>query len=437
MSVLLIGLNHRTAPVEVRERLAFSREGIAAALMVFRRRFPATEAAILSTCNRVEILVNSENDEAGPERVIDFLSHVRDVPVSAFKSHLQVVEGKDVFRHFFRVISGLDSMVLGEHQIVNQLKQAYQIAHEQKTAGPVLHRLFHHAFGVSKRIRSETGIADGKTSIPSVAVDVIGREMPDFSHRRILIIGAGEMAQLTAQYLAEANAQHFAVTTRTLSNAKALAEVCHGEAVPFAGLDDQLAKADIAITATSCPAAIITSERIIACQERRGHRALLLIDLAVPRNVGADVAKIGGVSLYDVDALGRIVSGNCRQRESQVEACQRIVDEEVAAFEGWLAESRVRPLIEQMYQDVRALAEIEVRGLFRRCPELSERQREAVEQLADRLVSKLMHPCVSAVRRPSFTDSAATLAEAFRATRLSFDMKLRDIQQREAEPVKA
>src|SRR5687768_7672176 len=200
MSMLLIGLNHHTAPVAVRERLAFSREGAATALALFHRRYPEAEAAIVSTCNRVEMLINNGPDAAD---LLRFISETRDVPVNQFEPHLYVHAGRDAIRHVFRVISGLDSIVVGEYQIVNQLKQAYQLAHEHETAGATLHRLFHHAFGVSKRTRSETGICDGKTSIPSVAVDVMRMAVPDFAGRRILLAGAGEMARLTAEYLRE------------------------------------------------------------------------------------------------------------------------------------------------------------------------------------------------------------------------------------------
>ena len=419
MSILLTGLNYRTAPVEVRERLAFSREGVAAALLLFKKQFPQAEVAILSTCNRVEILISSE-DAVAPEQVIEFLARVRDVPPASFREHLYRLEDADAVRHIFEVIGGLDSMVIGEHQIVNQLKQAYELAVEQNAAGPVIHRLFHHAFGVNKRLRSETSIAEGKTSMASVAVDCIRESIGDLHDRRILIVGAGEMARLSAEYLCQAEAGNFVVTTRTLSNARVLADVCHGRAVPFQELDEQLRQADVVITATSSPAAILTASRIAKAQQSRGGRALLLVDLAVPRNIEPQVRSIPGICLYDVDSLGEIIGQYRRHRSGQIAACQSIIEEEVAAFQKWLAESRVRPLIEQMYEDVRALAAIEVRGFFRHCPDLTEPQRHGVEQLADRLVGKLMHPCVRAVRQYRSFDSAETLADAFHGVRLGF-----------------
>lgn len=420
MSTLIIGLNYRTAPVEVRERLAFTREGVATALLLFRKQFPRAEAAILSTCNRVELLVNGDAADLDAEDLVTFLAKVRDVPVEAFRPHLYRIDGVEAIRHAFRVISGLDSMVVGECQIVNQLKQAYQLACEQETAGPVLHRLFHHAFGVSKRVRTETTISDGKTSIPSVAVDCIRGADGDFARRRILIVGAGEMARLTAEYLREASATQFIVTTRTLANAKALAGACNGTAVAFAELDEQLALADIVVTATNSPIPILTLDRARKMQESRGSRPVLLVDLSVPRNVEPEAGALPGVRLFDVDALGGIVAEARLQRTRQLETCEHIIEEEVQAFCRWLQESKARPLIEQMVEDVRALAAIEVRGFLRRCPDLTQAQQQAVEQLADRIVNKLMHPCVCTVRQHSTSDSVAALAEAFHGTRLNF-----------------
>lgn len=291
MSLFLIGLNHRTAPVQVRERLAFGRQGASAALMLFRRQFPGAEAAILSTCNRVEMLVSDDDDgeadqanddaAAAPDRVIRFLAQVRDVPETAFRPYLYRIAGAGAIGHVFRVISGPDSMVLGETQIVNQLKQAHEL-------GP---RLPPRRRG--ERLRHHDPHADQR---------------------------------------------------------------------PRAG--------------------------------RRLRRA-------------------GGA----VQPTGRAT------RRRQVALCERMIEGEVAAFEKWLAESRVRPLIERMFEDVRALAAVEVRGFFRRCPDLTERQRDAVQQLADRLVAKLMHPCVRTVREQGADSPAAALADALRDTRLSFDAK--------------
>lgn len=418
MSILLVGLNHRTAPVEIREQLAFSRDGAATALILFRNRFPKAEAAIISTCNRVEILVASDGDSPSAQDVVGFIAQARDLPVNEFRQYLYQLSGEQACRHFYRVASGLDSMVLGENQIVSQIKNAYTQASEQGTTGRVLNRLFHHAFEVSKRVRTETQIGSGKLSVSSVAVDVAKRIFDDFSTKQTLVVGAGEMAQLVCQYLREANASKFVVTTRTLTNAKALADACQGQAVAYDQLDEQLIHADIVITATACPMPIITAQRIREAQKHRRGRLLFLIDLAVPRNVDPACGKLDQVYVIDVDELGRMVAENQKLRNGQIEICEKILDQEVAAFEQWMDSTRLNPLIEQMFKDARDLRDMELQRLYRKCPDFSDDQRKAVEQLVDRLVGKFMHPCVSTLRRHS--DGSTTLAGALHeATRVA------------------
>jgi len=351
VSILLIGLNHRTAPVEIREQLAFSREGVATALLLFRNQFPRSEAAILSTCNRVEMLVATDGEKPTAGDVLSFIAQSRDLPVPSFKPYLYQLEDENACRHFFRVASGLDSMVLGECQIVSQIKQAFAAASEQGTTGRTLNRMFHHAFEVSKRVRTETTIGLGRVSIPSVAVDIASRIFEDFSNKQTLVIGAGEMAQLVCEHLRDASARRFVVTTRTLKNGKALADACDGTAVPFDQLDAQLLEADIVIAATACPMPFITVERIREAQKHRAGRLLFIIDLAVPRNVDSAVAQLNQTYLYDVDALGRIVAENQQQRTAQLEQCERILDEEVVRFGEWLDQTRLNPLIERLYRE--------------------------------------------------------------------------------------
>jgi glutamyl-tRNA reductase len=307
-------------------------------------------------------------------------------------------------------------MVLGENQIVSQVKQAYALASEQGLTGRVLNRLFHQAFEVSKRVRTETHIGEGKLSVSSVAVDVAKRVFDSFGDKRTLVVGAGEMAQLVCQYLREADARKFVVTTRTLSNARLLAEACDAEAVPYDRLDEQLAQVDIIIMASACPAPILTVQRVAEAQKKRNGRLLFIIDLAVPRNVDPDVGKLSQVHVYDIDALGRIVTQNQQQRNSQIEVCEKILDEEVSAFEEWLDSTKLNPLIEQMFRDARDLRDMELQRLYRRCPDLTEEERKAVASVVDRLVGKFMHPCVSTLRR--HMDSSTTLAGELHAAAL-------------------
>lgn len=399
MNVLLVGLNHRTAPVEIREQLAFSKDGVATALMLFRNRFPGSEAAIVSTCNRVEMLVATESERPTIKDVVSFIAQARDLPANQFQPYMYQFSGEAACRHLFRVASGLDSMVIGESQIVNQIKQAYAAASEQGTTGRLLNRLFHHAFQVSKRVRTETTVGEGKCSVSSVAVDIASQIFEDFADKEVLVMGAGEMSQLVCQSLRDAGSRSFTVTTRRLLNAKALAEACDGRAVSFDQVDVELRKADIVVTATACPEPLITPERLAKAQKHRRGRPLFLIDLAVPRNVHPDVAKMDQVYLYDIDALGRIVAENQQQRCQQLEACERILDEEVGEFEDWVRTTRVSSLIEQMFKDARETRDAEVAKVLRRLPDLEPEVREEIERLADRLVGKFLHPAVMMVRQ--------------------------------------
>ncbi|MBL4701163.1 MAG: glutamyl-tRNA reductase, partial [Phycisphaeraceae bacterium] len=262
MSILLVGMNHRTAPIQVREQLAFSREGVSTALMLFQNQFPQSEVAILSTCNRVEVIVASESEHPTVNDVVSFLALARDIPVKNFRTYLYQFTDEQAIRHLFRVVSGLDSMVVGESQIIHQVKQAYTLAIEQGSTGRLLNRLFHHAFSVAKRMQNKTDIATRKVSVPSVAVDVASKIFEDLSDKRVLVVGAGEMAQLICQHLRSAKVKQFTITSRTLANARTLAQACNGKCVPYQQLGDELDHTDLVITAVSCPKPIITAERI-------------------------------------------------------------------------------------------------------------------------------------------------------------------------------
>ena len=411
MTIMLIGLNHRTAPVDVREQLAFSSEGVSTALMLLRNQYPGCEAAILSTCNRVEVLIASEQDNPTENQIISFLAQARDLPVRSFKQHLYRLKDEQAVRHLFRVASSLDSMVVGENQIVSQVKAAFAQASEQGTTGRLLNRLFHQAFSAAKRVHSETEVGRRKISVPSVAVDVAKSIFSNFADKHVLIVGAGEMAQLVCQHLRQADARNFTVTSRTLNNARVLAEACKGSAVPYDQLDEQLANADIVVTATRCPKPIITSKRINEIQKKRRRRPMFLIDLAVPRNVDPSVGDLASVYVYDIDELGRIVAENQRHRMGQIDRCERILDQEIDTFEQWMAESRARPLIQQLYEDAQVVHDRELDDLFTACSGLTDQQRAAILQATQRLVNKFMHPCAYALKRHIGSGVSTTLAQ--------------------------
>jgi glutamyl-tRNA reductase len=407
----VIGLNHRTAPMKVREQMAFSAEGIATALLMFHKRFAQCELVIVSTCNRLELIIASEPDEPTDEQVHGFLAEARDLPVQEFSRCLYRYTGEQAIRHVFRVACGLDSMVVGEYQIVNQLKQAYAAASEQGTTGRMLNKLMHHAFAASGRVRSETEIGKRKVSIPSVAVDIARSIFADFARMQVLVIGAGEMSQLVCKHLQALNVKHFTVTSRTNANARALADACAGRAVRYDELDEQLARADIVITAVRCPRPILTAARVQAAQQSRRGRPLYLIDLALPRNIEPEVAGLRQVFVQDIDHLGRIVAENEQARMEHIDACEKILDEEIEQFNGWIAQSRTAPMIAQMYEDAHAVRDAELAWLQRTCPDLDDEQRAAVAQLAERLIGKMMHPYAATLKEHAMSQPTQTLAQ--------------------------
>jgi glutamyl-tRNA reductase len=400
VSIFLVGLNHRTAPVEIREQLAFSRDGVSTALMFFKKQYPGTEAAILSTCNRVEILVVSDGDRPNANDVISFLAEARDLPVAAFKQYIYQYADEHACRHFFRVISGLDSMILGETQIVNQIKQAYTLATEQGTTGRVLNRLFHHAFAVGKRARAGTAIADGKVSVSSVAVAVAQSIFSDFTNKQTLVVGAGEVARLVCEHLTDtAETRKFVVMSRTAGNARVLAEACQAVSAPFEQFEQQMVDADIVLMAMGCTQPILTVQKMQEIQKRRGNKLIYIVDLAVPRNVEPGVGRLEGVYLYDIDDLGRIVTQNQNHRASALEQCEKILDEEVTDFVKWLNDARLNPIIAQMYRDAQSIRDAEMDRLLRKCTGLTEAQKVAIQQGIDRVLGKFMHPCVHSLRQ--------------------------------------
>lgn len=412
MTIHVYGLNHRTADVALREQMAFSAEGTATGLLMFHRRFPQCEIVLLSTCNRMELIVAHDDDQPTEAQVYQFLAEARDLPVNMFTRNMYHYRDEQAVRHVFRVASGLDSMVVGEYQIVSQLKQAYATASEQGTTGRTLNRLMHQAFSVSGRVRTETRIGERKVSIPSVAVDFAQHIFENFARMKVLVVGAGEMAQLVCKHLQALDVQQFIVTSRTLGNARALADACGTIAVPYDQLDEHLGQADIVIAAVRCPKAVLTADRVRQVKHVRRNRPLYIIDLALPRNVEPDVARLPNVYVQDIDQLGRVVAENEQARLDEIDTCEAILDEELEQFVRWVVESRTAPTIAQMYQDAAKLRDQEMERMFRSCPQLSEEERDAVAQMADRLIKKCMHPCTTVLRRDGANRSIVALAKA-------------------------
>ncbi len=408
---VVVGVDQRTLPVALRETLAIAQEELPAALAAVRAIAP--EAMILSTCNRVEIIA-----VAPPARVAGlqaFLVRSRPLSPSSLEMGNDGMErgddvqpyalmGEAAVRHVLRLAAGLESMVLGEDQIVAQIKEAYQHAHVAGMAGATLHRLAHQALATAKRVRSHTFIATHHVSVVSTGVDLVARDLGSLAHRRIVIVGAGRMAALACKLVQSYGGRDLAIVNRTLARADALAATFGGHALPLEDLPALLAEADLVLTCLDVPAPIITPAMIT-------HPCILL-DLSVPRAVAADVRAAPGARLVDLDALEAICAANRAARGHEIAHADALIDHDVAAFQEWLASRRAVPAIRAMRDRAEAIRAAEVRRALARLPALSAEDRAAVEALSAALVKKLLHAPTVAMRDPAIGSQVARTVRA-------------------------
>lgn len=401
MTIALAGISHKTAPVEVRELLAFTNEACAEGLRTLVDGEVVQEGLIVSTCNRVEVLamLNPEYREEGAARVSNFLSEVRTIPQDVFRKHLYTHANMDAVRHLFRVASSLDSMVVGEPQILGQVRRAYTLAVETGTAGRVMHRLMHQAFHTAKRVRSETQIANNAVSISYVAVELGRKIFNSLVDSTVLLVGAGEMAELAARHLKSAGASRLLVANRTLETAERLAAEFGGEAVPYESLASSLSKADIVICSTGAPDYVISPEMARAALERRRNRPIFFIDISVPRNIDPQVGGIGNLFLFDVDDMEAVAASNLREREREAERAEAIIETEVARFEQSLVSLEIGPKIGAMRKEFQETARKEFERQRQRLGQLTPEQERAIEALLVSTVNKISHPVIMEMRR--------------------------------------
>ena len=411
--LLLLGLNHTTAPLEVRERLAFNAAESRAAVEAFRARFPRAEVVLLSTCNRVELYAGrGDADGAGEARpsipeMVQFLSDLRGVPVCDFYEHLYDKRDRGVVEHVFAVASSLDSMVLGETQILGQVKAAYETAAGAGAAGALLNPLFQNALRVGKQVMHETALNEGRLSVASVAVDYARRIFDHFHDKTVLCVGAGKMVTLALQNLVGLRPRRLLVCNRDPAKAEKLAAQFAGEPVPFDRLADHLVAADIVVSSTGSAHPIITRALFEPLVKARRYRPAFLIDIAVPRDVEPAVGELDNVYLYNLDDLQQVVSQTQSQRTGTVEAARRIVAAGVEEFLNWQRAREMGPVIDQLYRRYHGLAQEELARTLNKLPHLSDADRAQLEEMTRRVVNKLLHKPVQALRRSEGTHTPA------------------------------
>jgi glutamyl-tRNA reductase len=401
MSIVVIGVNHKTAPVEVRERLAFTDEACGRGLRELVDGEILREGLIVSTCNRVEVLTATGEGllKQGQERITNFLSGARAVPYEHFSEHIYSHVDDQAVRHVFRVASSLDSMVVGEPQVLGQVRRAYSIAIEAGTTGRILNRLMHHTLRVAKRVRSETGIAASAVSISYMAVELGRKIFNSLSGRTILLIGAGEMAELSARHLVNAGASRVRVANRSQDAAERLAQEVGGEAVSYANLTEHLSEADIVICSTAASEYVVTPAMARTALEKRRNRPSFFIDISVPRNIDPAVGEIPNLFVFDIDDLEAVVSSNIREREREADRAELIVDSEVMQFQQTLRVVDIGPTLGALRQKLQDIARSELARQRNRLGELDAEQEQAVERVLLATVNKISHPVLSYLRR--------------------------------------
>ncbi len=422
-AIVLIGVNHKTAPVEVREPMAL--KGLdQEPLELFRSVDHVREVLFLSTCNRVEVLFTSSSPGESLAGLKGIWAEKSGLSLGVLEEHLYEYRDEDAIRHLFMVASSLDSMVVGEPQILGQLKDAYRHASEQKTTGMVLNRLLHKAFSVAKRVRTETKIGSQAVSISYAAVELARKIFGELGDKVAMLIGAGEMAELAAQHLRAGGIKRLIIANRTLERAVELSHELGGEAIGLDEIEDAMIEADIVISSTGAPGLVLTKEQVKRTMRPRRHRLLFLIDIAVPRDIDPGVNDIENVYLYDIDDLKGVVEENKEQRAKEAKKAERMVEAEVLKFLSWMKTLDILPVIQGIQAKAEAIRRRELERSRKRLGGLTKEQEEAIDVLTNSIVQKIIHDPIIVLRKNASNEEAAEVLLDAATTLFNLDSDL-------------
>lgn len=408
MSFFVLGVNHKECPLEIRERLHFSAKGLRAALERLKQDNRISECVILSTCNRVEIYAASDIAVFPEDALLALIEDTHEISRDVFMPYLYRHQGKEMMHHLFRVACGLDSLVVGENEILGQLREAFRSANETETVHALLYRLMEKALKVGKDVRTRTKINEGAVSIPSVAVELAEKIFGKLGGEKVVVVGTGEMSELTLKNLKNAGANIVSIISRNPERGETLAQEVGAEWRTMDGLTGALEQADIVIASTSAPHPIVTLEHIKKVMTRRKSRPLFLIDIAVPRDIEAEVNELDDVYLYNVDDLKGVAAANLKLREREVREAETLARQAVADYEGWLESLKARPTIEKFESFLDDVLEKEL-SRFAKEHHLTEAQRK---ELHDRIRGKLMHPPLEKIKEASQHGGVSRYLEA-------------------------
>ncbi|MBX3180382.1 MAG: glutamyl-tRNA reductase [Candidatus Hydrogenedentes bacterium] len=400
MTIALTGLSHHTCPVELRERLAFPEEQVPEALRRLKQDLAEGGAVILNTCNRVEVYARGD---APPERIHarirEFIAESRGVPVSEFAPHLYEHHNRAAVAHLFKVTSSLDSLVVGEDQILAQVHDAYLASQSEGATDKILHALFQRAFKVAKEIRTKTNINVGKVSVSSVAVELAASIFGDLTSKSVMVIGSGEMGQLALKCLVEKGVGRVLVANRTLATAESLAENYRGEPIALSHLDAHLHRADIVITSTSAETPVLGVKDFEHALKLRNNAPMFVIDIAVPRDVDRAVTTLDNVYCYDMDDLESVAAQNLESRRAELSKCLEMVERQVDRFIDWRQSLYAEPTIKSMTQELHAIRERELAKTLGSLPDLTDQERDEIEYLTKRIVNNILQRPMTQIKQ--------------------------------------
>jgi glutamyl-tRNA reductase len=413
-NLILVGVNHKTTPVEIREKLAFTKGKIEESVDRLLNFPDIIEHTILSTCNRVEIYARANGQNSAIQSIKQFICDFHGLSAVQLEEHFYSYSNEAAIEHLFRVSSSLDSMILGEAQILGQVKDAYSLAKDLRSTGLVLNQLFEKAFSIAKKVREETGIAERSVSISSAAVELAQKIFDDLENHTVMLVGTGEMAELAAKHLISYGVKTVYVTSRTYERAANLARALNGSALDFEAFKNELYRADIVITSTSASSFIITKDMVAKAIHERKNKPIFFIDIAVPRDIEPDVNDLENVYLYDIDDLHVVVSANMKEREKESETAMHLISQEVNKFNNWLGTLDAVPTIVEIRKRVENIGNQEMERTLKKIPHLSEEDKNIICQMKNSMINKILHKPTIKLKQKTQSEDGHVYLKAIR-----------------------
>jgi len=414
VNLILVGVNHKTTPVEIREKLAFTKGKIEESVDRLFNFPDIIEHTILSTCNRVEIYARANCQDSAIKAIKQFICDFHEVSPVELEDHFYSYRNEEAVEHLFRVSSSLDSMILGEAQILGQVKDAYSLAKDLRSTGLVLNQLFKKAFSIAKKVREETGIAERSVSISSAAVELAQKIFDDLENRTVMLVGTGEMAELAAKHLISYGVKTVYVTSRTYDRAVNLARTLNGSALDFEAFKNELHRADIVITSTSAPNFIIKKEIVEKAIHERKNKPIFFIDIAVPRDIEPDVNDLENVYLYDIDDLQVVVSANIKEREKEAENAMNFISQEVTKFNNWVGALDAVPTIVEIRKKAENIRKQEIEKTLKKISHLSEDEKQLLRQMSSSMINKILHKPTIKLKQKTQSEDGHVYLKAIR-----------------------